>query len=95
MRGDTQYVLNADTGEFYSGTASLLPSALHSSQFITTVIFNFLFFFFNREWLSSISYLVPSFLFEQKGGGKILLKIEALEVLISEGLGLFQVTVEV
>lgn len=29
------------------------------------------------------------------GGGKLLLQIEALEVLISEGLGLFEVTVEV
>lgn len=29
------------------------------------------------------------------GGGKMLLQIEAFEVLISEGLGLFQVTAEV
>lgn len=32
---------------------------------------------------------------ERSGGGKVLLQTEALEVLISEGLGLFQVTVEV
>lgn len=58
MRGDRQYVLNAETGQFYSGIASLLPCALHSSQLITTVIFFFFIWgmdFFNILFSAIIS----------------------------------------
>lgn len=54
VKGNRQYVLNAETGEFYSGTVKLLPWALwgmlHSSQLITTVIF-FFFFLMGNEFL--------------------------------------------
>lgn len=96
MTGDKQYVLNAETGQFYSGTASLLPCALHSSQMITTLIFN-IFLIWRLDFFNILFSAIISAWGKKGwgGGGKIILQTEALEVLISEGLGLFQVTAEV